>query len=47
MRMLLLILFLAGCSTPKLPDPSISYPKPPAALMEKSRDMKPIGEPNP
>jgi len=39
---LVLAAVLAGCSTPRLPDPTINYPTPPAALMEPGRDMKVI-----
>lgn len=41
-----LLVMVEGCAaTPRLPDPTVKYPIPPAALMEPPQKLKPIGEP--
>jgi hypothetical protein len=36
------LLSLSACSTPRLPDPGVRYPEPPAELMKKPERPKPI-----
>ena len=36
------VLSLSACNEPKLPDPTIAYPKPPEALMVPTKNMEPI-----
>ncbi len=38
----LMLLSVAACSTPKLPDPKIEYQAPPAELMKPPEKMKPL-----
>jgi hypothetical protein len=44
MRTLVISIFLvlSACSSPKLPAPSVTYPKPPTVLMEPSTQMEKI-----
>lgn len=37
-------LLLTACANPKLPEPKIDYPVPPAVLMEAPENMHPIKE---
>jgi hypothetical protein len=36
------LLLVVACNKPQLPDPTVEYPTPPAALMEPSRNMQEI-----